>query len=297
MIYLTKEDWNNLILPKLSEQASFNEQFLELCKIQRAFHNFSFKMIPKEENNQAHLSMIFIAGMTIFHKYRICSDFSLNKYSSEETYILIGACLFIGQKSINVLKARLIDVAKFIEKLILSKEPTKKVNIKKLKEKIKNKELEILTTLGFNIDVDLPISFIKDIKKKLSENKLNLNIDNTLTLLNIFIEDSLILPLSIYYTPNIIAISCVLSLKQRYNLTNINIKELIALSEYDLDKQEIQDCFALINKIIIAKSDFIKNQRNKAKLASNANAEDKKTMNSDKASITKVIPSINVNVN
>ena len=94
---------------------------------------------------------------------------------------------------------------------------------------------------------------------ELSENKLNLNIDNTLTLLNIFIEDSLILPLSIYYTPNIITISCVLALKQRYNLTNINIKELIALSEYDLDKQEIQDCFALINKIIIAKADFIKN--------------------------------------
>ena len=41
----------------------------------------------------------------------------------------------------------------------------------------------------------------------------------------------------------------------------------------------------------------IKNKRNKAKLASNANTENKKTMNSDKASITKVIPSINVNVN
>jgi hypothetical protein len=297
MIYLTKEDWNNLILSKLSEQASFNEQFLELVKIHKTFHFFTTKMYQPNEENKSLINMVFIGGMTLFHKYRICSDFSLNKYSSEETYILIGACLFIGQKAINVLKARLIDVSKFIEKLILSKEPTKKVNIKKLKEKIKNKELEILTTLGFNIDVDLPISFIKDIKKKLSENKLNLNIDNTLTLLNIFIEDSLILPLSIYYTPNIITISCVLALKQRYNLTNINIKELIALSEYDLDKQEIQDCFALINKIIIAKSDFIKNQKNKAKLASNAKTEDKNTMNSDKASITKIIPSINMNVN
>ena len=280
MIYLTKEDWNNLILPKLSEQASFNEQFLELCKIHIAFHNFSFKMIPKEEINQANLTMIFMAGMAIFHKYRICSDFSLKKYSPEETYILIGACLIIGQKAINVLKAKLKDVAKYIKKLIMTKEPTKKVNYKILKENIKNKELEILTALGFNIDVDLPISFIKDIKKKLSENKLNLNIDNTLT-----------------YTPNIITISCVSALKQRYKLTNINIKELIALSEYELDKKEIQECFALINKLIIAKSEFLKKQRNKAKCTSSANTVDTKTMNSDKASITKVIPSINVNVN
>ena len=99
------------------------------------------------------------------------------------------------------------------------------------------------------------------------------------------------MPLSLYYTPNTIIISCIEILIQKYNLKQINIKELIALSEYDLDKQEIQDCFALINKIIIAKADFIKNQRNKAK------AQDTKSMNSDKASITKVIPSINVNVN
>ena len=269
MIYLTKEDWNNLILSKLSEQASFNEQFLELVKIHKTFHFFTTKMYQPNEENKSLINMIFIGGMTLFHKYRICSDFSLKKYSSEELYVLIGACIFIAQKSLNIL----------------------------IKEKIKNKEMEILTTLGFNIDIDLPFSFLNKAKKQISNSNSLLNIDNVFKLLNIFMSDSLILPLSLYYTPNIITISCILALKQKYNLKNINIKELISVSEYDLDEKEIQDCVALIKKIEVANTEFYKNQKNKSKIASNANTVETKSMNSDKASVTKVIPSINVNIN
>ena len=297
MIYLTKEDWNNLILSKLSEQASFNEQFLELVKIHKTFHFFKTKMYQPNEENKSLINMIFIGGMTLFHKYRICSDFSLKKYSSEELYVLIGACIFIAQKSLNILIARLAFITKFIEQLILNKEPTKKVINKELKEKIKNKEMEILTTLGFNIDIDLPFSFLNKAKKQISNSNFLLNIDNVFKLLNIFMSDSLILPLSLYYTPNIITISCILALKQKYNLKNINIKELISLSEYNLDEKEIQDCVALIKKIEVANTEFYKNQKNKSKIASNANTVETKSMNSDKASVTKVIPSINVNIN
>ena len=297
MIYLTKEDWNNLILSKLSEQASFNEQFLELVKIHKTLHIITTKMYQPNEENKSLINMVFIGGMTLFHKYRICSDFSLKKYSSDELYVLIGACIFIAQKSLNILIARLAFITKFIEQLILNKEPTKKVINKELKEKIKNKEMEILTTLGFNIDIDLPFSFLNKAKKQISNSNFLLNIDNVFKLLNIFMSDSLILPLSLYYTPNIITISCILALKQKYNLKNINIKELISVSEYDLDEKEIQDCVALIKKIEVANTEFYKNQKNKSKIASNTNTVETKSMNSDKASVTKVIPSINVNIN
>lgn len=297
MIYLTKEDWNNLILSKLSEQASFNEQFLELKKIQKAFRYFCEKMYQKNEKNQTYIDMLLIGGMTIFHKYRICSNFSLKQYSSEELYVLIGACFFIGQKSLNILINSVKAVANFIKTLILSKEPTKKVNIKELREKLINKELEILMTVGFDIDIDLPFSFSNKVKKQIAKNKLNLNTDNVFILLKIFMEDSLILPLPLYYTPNIILISCVIALKRKYNLTNINIKELIPLSEYNLDEGEIQDCVALIKKIEIANTEYIKNQKNKAKITSDTKTIEAKSMNSDKASVTKIIPSINVNIN
>ena len=297
MIYLTKEDWNNLIIPKLSEQASFNEQFLELKRIHKAFRFFLKKMYQKDEQNQTYLDMLFIGGMTIFHKYRICSNFSLKQYSSEELYVLIGACYFIGQKSLNILKKNAKAIADFIKALILNKEPTRKVNIKELREKLINKELEILMTLGFDIDLELSFSFSNKVKKQLAKNKLNLNTDNVFKLIKIFMEDSLILPLPLYYTPNIILISCVIALKRKYNLTYINIKELIPLSEYNLDEREIQDCVALIKKIEIANTEYEKNQNNKAKIASNTKTTEAKSMNSDKASVTKIIPSINVNIN
>ena len=297
MIYLTKEDWNNLIIPKLSEQASFNEQFLELKRIHKAFRFFLKKMYQKDEQNQTYLDMLFIGGMTIFHKYRICSNFSLKQYSSEELYVLIGACYFIGQKSLNILKKNAKAIADFIKALILNKEPTRKVNIKELREKLINKELEILMTLGFDIDLDLSFSFSNKVKKQLAKNKLNLNTDNVFKLIKIFMEDSLILPLPLYYTPNIILISCVIALKRKYNLTYINIKELIPLSEYNLDEREIQDCVALIKKIEIANTEYDKNQNNKAKIASNTKTTEAKSMNSNKASVTKIIPSINVNIN
>lgn len=297
MIYLTKEDWNNLIISKLSEQASFNEQFLELKRIHKAFRFFLKKMYQKDEQNQTYLDMLFIGGMTIFHKYRICSNFSLKQYSSEELYVLIGACYFIGQKSLNILKKNAKAIADFIKALILNKEPTRKVNIKELREKLINKELEILMTLGFDIDLDLSFSFSNKVKKQLAKNKLNLNTDNVFKLIKIFMEDSLILPLPLYYTPNIILISCVIALKRKYNLTYINIKELIPLSEYNLDEREIQDCVALIKKIEIANTEYDKNQNNKAKIASNTKTTEAKSMNSDKASVTKIIPSINVNIN
>ena len=297
MIYLTKEDWNNLILSKLSEQASFNEQFLELKRIHKAFRFFLKKMYQKDEQNQTYLDMLFIGGMTIFHKYRICSNFSLKQYSSEELYVLIGACYFIGQKSLNILKKNAKAIADFIKALILNKEPTRKVNIKELREKLINKELEILMTLGFDIDLDLSFSFSNKVKKQLAKNKLNLNTDNVFKLIKIFMEDSLILPLPLYYTPNIILISCVIALKRKYNLTYINIKELIPLSEYNLEEREIQDCVALIKKIEIANTEYIKNQKNKAKITSDTKTIEAKSMNSDKASVTKIIPSINMNIN
>ena len=75
------------------------------------------------------------------------------------------------------------------------------------------------------------------------------------------------------------------------------IKNAFESCNIDLDEKEIQDCVALIKKIEVANTEFYKNQKNKSKIASNANNVETKSMNSDKASVTKVIPSINVNIN
>ena len=297
MIYLTKDDWNKLILSKLSGNASFIEQFSELYKLYSALHLFTRKIYnyitPHDQTN------LFIEAMSIFHRYRICSNFSLNKYSSEELYIILGACLFIGQKAINILGIRIDHLSKFIRQLILKKDPNKKIEINEINNKLKEREMEILTIIGFNIYVDFPFPFFNKIKTIISNS--NINSDNFITLLNYFIKDSFILPLSLYYTPNIVTISCVYILKQKYNLHHINLKELISQSEYDLDEGEIQECSSLIQKLEAAISEKKNNQINNSKIASNintnTNTNNTNTMNSEEASVTKIIPSIKMNIN
>ena len=269
------------------------EQFSELYKLYSALHLFTRKIYTYiNQNEQTNL---FISAMSIFHRYRICSNFSLSKYSSEELYIILGACLFIGQKATNILGISLDFLSKFIQQLVLKKEQNKKIEINEIINKIKEKELEILISIGFNIYTDFPFPFFNKIKTFLSNS--NINLENFITLLNYFIKDSFILPLSLYYTPNVITISCVFILKQKYNLKNINLKELISLSEYDLDEGDIKDCASLMQRLEAAIIDKKINQKNNNKILSNTNTNNTNTMNSEEASVTKIIPSIKMNIN
>ena len=302
MIYLTKGDFDNLILSKLKENSSFIEQFSELYKLYSALHIFTRKIYTYiNQNEQTNL---FISAMSIFHRYRICSNFSLSKYSSEELYIILGACLFIAQKATNILGRSLDYLSKFIQQLILKKEQNKKIEINEIANKIKEIEMEILISIGFNIYTDFPFPFFNKIKTFLSNSIINL--DNFITLLNYFIKDSFILPLSLYYTPNVITISCLVILKQKYNLKNINLKEFISLSEYNLDEGEIKECASLIQKLEAAILETKMNQKNNNinnnyinnnKILTNTNINNTNTMNSEEASVTKIIPSIKMNIN
>lgn len=252
MIYLSKEDWNNLILFKLIKEESFKQEFSELYKIYNMIYLFCQK-IYENPNLQQN---IFIASQIIFHKYRICSNFSLSKFASEEIYISLGACLYIGQRSINILKTKIDDISSFIKQLINKKNPTFNVEIINLNKKLIRKEYDILTVIGFNIEIDSPFLFFDKLKDYLSKFKLNL--ENFFILLNYIIKDSYIMPLSLYYTPNVIVISCIKIIKEKYNLKFIKIKEIISLSEYIVDEEEIKKCTALIEKIEAE----IKNKKN-----------------------------------
>ena len=90
-------------------------------------------------------------------------------------------------------------------------------------------------------------------------------------------------------------------LREKYNLKFINIKELMSLSDYPVDDEEVQQCILLIKKIETAINEK-KNQNN-----NNINnvLKDEKEKNREKANknkksdgdtITKVIPSIKMNI-
>ena len=291
MIYLTKENWNNLILSNLNNEESFKKEFIELYKIYNAVHFFSRKIYTVANEQQNTL----IAAQIIFHKFRICSGFSLNKYSSEEFYIILAACLFIGQKAINILKIKIDDIASSIKQIINKKNPTINIDINDLNKKIIQKEYEILTSIGFNIEIDSPFRFFNKLKNYLSKSEINS--ENFIKLLNYILKDAYILPLSLYYTPNTIAISCVKILREKYKLNFINIKELISLSEYNIEHGDIIQCSTLIEKLEAALNEK-KNQKNNnnsvLKNEKEEKIEDKKVYS--QASIAKVIPSIKMNI-
>ena len=294
MLYLTKDDWNNIILSKLKENQSFTEQFLELRKIYKTLHIFIQKIL-KDFQKKYNLTPLFMTAMTIFHKYRISTNFSLNSHSSKEIYLILGACIIIAQKVINFLAARLSNVSEFILELIKKKEPNIKIGVNELNKKLEETEIHILINLRFNVDVDLLFhsQFFNKIKTHIS--KLNFISDKFFELLNIFIQDSYILPLSLYYTPNTIIISCIEILIQKYNLKQINIKELISQSQYKIDEEEIQECTSLMKHLEEAITELNKNanQNNKSKEIASSNTN---RANTDETSVTKVIPSIKMNI-
>jgi hypothetical protein len=298
MVYLTKNDWSNLILSKLSKEESFKQEFLELYKIYNAINIFSKKIYAKANVQQS----AFIAAQIIFHKYRICSNFSLSKYSSEELYIILGACLFIGQRSINILTTKVDNISSFIKQLINKKNPNNNIEINELNKKLIQKEYDILTSIGFNIEIDSPFHFFYKLRNYLSKSEVNSA--NFITLLNYIVKDSFILPLSLYYTPNVITISCIKTLRERYNLEFINIKELTSLSDYTIDEEDIDQCASFIGKLEAAINER-KNQSNCSSNSTNNVTDDEKGKTSDninenhissEPSITKVIPSIKMNI-
>ena len=291
MIYLTKDDWNNLILSNLNNEESFKKEFLELFKVYNVV-NFFIRKIYSTPNEQQNT---LISALIIFHKYKICSGFSLNKYSSDEFFIILGACLFIGQRAINILKYKIDKIVSSITQLINIKHPTINIDINDLNKKLIQKEYEILTSIGFNIEIDSPFLFFNKLKNYLSKSELNSA--NFITLLNYIIKEAYILPLSLYYTPNVITISCVKILREKYKLDFINIKELISLSEYNIENEEIVQCSSLIKTLESNIEERKKQKSNINTVVKNGKEEkieEKKI--SPQASIAKVIPSIKMNI-
>ena len=298
MIYLTKEDWNNLILSKLSKKESFMQQFAELFKLNTVFRYFTKNIYSKAATPQEQ-TYILLASLVIFHKYRISTNFSVNKYSSAEIYIIIGACLSIGQVVVNALLMPVKILSEYIKKEIDKRYPDKNIKLKKIIEKIKEKKFEILLSIGFNIEVDFPFYYYNKIKNHLL--KIQNFPQNSISFLNSLIKESFIMPFCLYYTPNIITISSVLILKEKFKLNYINIKELISLSDYDLNEADILECTSLLQaldaaviQVITEKTNGIKGTEN-IKTNNNINNTDANQANSAQTSITKIIPSINMN--
>ena len=252
MFYLTKEDWEMYILPKLNEARSFLVEFKYLKKIYSTMKFITLEL-------KIYHPIVLSTSMIYFHQFCVLEDFNLSsieKYNNRLYFI--SACLFIATKSTNHLVS-INNIIKIIQQIFKKKFPEKNIFDDEIKNNILNYEFKILETLGFNLNIETPYKFYGVIKQYLmnKENIINYNITKLTDVLNFYINDSFILPLHLYFTPNVIAISCFLLLKNNFHLDSINLKEIMNLSEYLIDIKEVKECYNLFKKIYINESQII----------------------------------------
>ena len=245
MIYLTPEDWNNFFLPKLLQDHKSLDA--ELKKIKNIYSIMSFINSKIKISNQVILSL----SMIYFHKYYNQTLINLINLSPIEKLIICGSCIFIATKTLNHL-IRVSVIVNIIIDIINKKFPDLKIESDLIKEKIFQKEFEILQSIGFSSNFDLPYKFVLRLKNYFEKNT---NISSEILIKSCcqYISDSFLLPVSLYYTPNIISISCINIMKEQFNLVDINLNHIITLSEYKIDLNELNECYSIINKLYVKK--------------------------------------------
>ena len=144
-----------------------------------------------------------------------------------------------------------------------------------IKELIIKQEFEILLSIEFNISIDWPYELINLLKIYLKKmDKSNETIDKVIKYVNLNINDSILFPLCLYYTPNEIAFSCILLAKEENKFDFINITDLIKLNNNEVENEQIKECSLHLSKIIKCKENLIANINDNIKLNVNNNLKE-----------------------
>ena len=273
MTYLTKEDWTTFLVPKISDDISFSAHLKQNIKIQNAFILLISKILNSSSKNLSR--RILLASMIYYHKYIITNNISFSDLSSLDKLVLFSSCIFLAFKVEN----KLIDIKVISNKFQNLFNKFKHFEIEEIKELIIKQEFEILLSLEFNISIDWPYELIKLLIIYLKKmEKSNETITKIINYVNLNINDSILFPLCLYYTPNEIAFSCILLAKEKYKFDFINITDLIKLNQYQVDNGQIKECSLYISKIIQFKENLIANINANNKLNININLKEQNNM-------------------
>jgi hypothetical protein len=155
---------------------------------------------------------------------------------------MIGtACILLASKSCNQL-IFLDDLVKVILNSYYDSDTksTDEVLIEECKNKINEIEFDILTTIGFDVNVDLPYKYLTQMKPYFLKLK---NFNNKLyQYCCFFINDSFTLPVCLYFNPLLIALSSINLLAQRFNLQldSLNSIKWYHIIDETIDFSEIE---------------------------------------------------------
>ena len=269
MTYLTKEDWTNYLVPKISDDKSFFGHLKENIKIHNIFIRLIYKLLNAEKTTHNILfQRLLISSMIYFHKYILFNNITYSDLSSLDKLIIFCSCIFIALKGAN----KLIHLNLFAEKFRPFFNKFHNFEIEEIKDLIIKKEFDILLSIDFNVDIDCPYNILNTLKIYLKKlDKGNESIARVINYVNLNINDSILFPLCLYYTPNEIVFSCILLAKEKYKLDYININDLFKLNKYQIDNDNINECTLYITKIIKYKNDILELESNRNIVVDNTN--------------------------
>lgn len=200
--------------------------------------------------------------MIYYYKYILFNNISHSDLSSLDKLVLFCSSIFLSFKEAN----KLIHINILSTKFQPFFKKFKIFEIEEIRNLIIQKEFDILMSIEFNINIDSPYGLLNYIKLYLTKlQKGNEAIVRIINYINLNLNDSILFPLCLYYTPKEILFSCILLVKKEYKLDFININDLIKLNKCQIEIDNINKCALYISKIKKCKNDLIEKNLNAKK--------------------------------
>ena len=296
MTYLTEEDWEKYLLPKLTDDESFSEELNQIKKCQNIMIIILDILFKKAKPSQLKTKQkILYCSMVFYYKYTLFYGISLKDLGEIERLVLCSACLLLGFKAITF-KIFDIQLLSLIIHEIL-KNSNKKLTKEELKDEIMQKEFDLLNALGFDINIDIPYSYFPLLSFYLK--KCNETNDYVLSeinvLLNEYVQNSMLFPLYLYYSPYEIFFGCIYLIKKKKTIFNfIDLNELKQLAKTDIDNDNICQCSKYISKITEVKDSLLSKQKSNCNTHISGNSPNNNSQNNTRINFD-IIRGIKVN--
>ena len=263
MTYLTEEDWEKYLLPKLTDDESFSEELNQIKKCQNIMIIILDILFKKAKPSQLKTKQkILYCSMVFYYKYTLFYGISLKDLGEIERLVLCSACLLLGFKAITFKIFDIQQLSLIIHEILNNS--NKKLTKEELKDEIMQKEFDLLNALGFDINIDIPYSYFPLLSfylKKCNETN-NYVLSEINVLLNEYVQNSMLFPLYLYYSPYEIFFGCIYLIKKKKTIFNfIDLNELKQLAKTDIDNDNICQCSKYILKITEVKDSLLSKQK------------------------------------
>ena len=281
MTYLTEEDWEKYLLPKLIDDESFSEELNQIKKCQNIMIIILDILFKKAKPSQLKTKQkILYCSMVFYYKYTLFYGISLKDLGEIERLILCSACLLLGFKAITFKIFDIQQLSLIIHEILNNS--NKKLTKEELKDEIMQKEFDLLNALGFDINIDIPYSYFPLLSFYLK--KCNETNDYVLSeinvLLNEYVQNSMLFPLYLYYSPYEIFFGCIYLIKQKKAIFNfIDLNELKQLAKTDIDNDNICQCSKYISKITEVKDSLLSKQKSNCNTHISGNSPNNNSQN------------------